>query len=407
MSYKVFYRKKSLKCNINIYLYRSDPGSLESPDQSGNSRFICHTPLTCYSPRMVLTGEYPNTRSCPTSRDSGCYGSWEQLGLKDASNKIAYNVGLKHPNGVDKDRIFSPLQHTNKENVHPGTPMKYNGEQRLGSRQTNSSGRGSASSGRASVETCQQYCEHRNSDMERSDREFTEEDREVCQITSAVEEDDAYCYNSQSTPKSAGQGMDMSVVSGEPGVIMCSYAGTQTSPNQEYLCDTGKLSYHPKSTYKPQPFPRKYIPKSGPSKDVQVQVMCPLGKSSNSMVDFDAYQIRSHSKDAVHFQRQHSSPAIQLQHNVDIHRKFSDTALCRSDRTQNGGVTPTQVQYDRPPKGRARSIDETGQRPSPSPRDFRSVKKSLVSMVPAKLASERIDLSKEPYSSQVWLMMVI
>ncbi|KAK3092063.1 hypothetical protein FSP39_024839 [Pinctada imbricata] len=372
--------------------------SQDSPEHGNGSRFICHTPL-CYSPRMVLTGEYPNARSCPTSRDSGCYGSWEQLGFREASNKMAYGVSVKHSNGFDKDRTFSPLQHSNKENVHPGSiSQKVGSEQRLASQQTNSSGRGSASSGRASVETCHHYGDRRNSDMERSDKEFTEEDREVYQITSGVGEGEEYCYDSQSTPKS-GLGLDMSVNSAGSAVIMCSYAETQTSPSQGQSCNGSRSN-----NYKPQPFPRKIAPKTGlPSKDVQVQVMCPLGNSTNSKIDFDAYQIRA-PKDAAlptQFHRQYSSPCFSHA-NVEHHRKFSDSIGLHSEKIQNGSVgSHNLVQYHRDPnKVRAKSIDEGVVRPTPSPRDYKSVKKSLISLVTSKLANEKIDLSMEPYSSK-------
>ncbi|XP_022293700.2 SAM and SH3 domain-containing protein 1-like isoform X5 [Crassostrea virginica] len=337
----------------------------------------------CYSPRLMTIGDCHH-RACPGSRDSGCYGSWEHLGHKDVLNKQGYMISPKSQNS----RV-SPLQY-NKENLQPVNQNRTIGDIRyVCSRQANSSGRGSASSGRTSVENC--GGESQTSDMERSDRDFTEEDREVCEINLASRKGDTSCVHpgEHVTPQA-----EENPVFGDFTVIMCSYASTQTSSHGERDNGHSQFSNSVKGQSngateceRSKPFSNKVVIKSKNSKkDAQVQVMCPFGPLS-VVPEANTGQVR---QDCLQRQRgsNDSTPTRELQGG----RALSSLGAI----TSQGG----QVQYNdnKVPNHRPKSVDSS--RPVSSPKDFRSVKKSLVSLITAKLADEKINLSQEPYSTK-------
>lgn len=339
----------------------------------------------CYSPRLMTINDCHH-RVCPGSRDSGCFGSCEHLGHKEVFNKQGYMISSKN----QTSRV-SPLQY-NKENLQPVNQNRTVGDIRyVCSRPANSSGRGSASSGRTSVENC--GGESQTSDMERSDRDFTEEDREVCEINRAIQRSDPPCVHpgEHVTP----QAEDNSVF-GDFNVLMCSNAATQTSSHCEstdqrcskFAIQANSLSNGATECERSKPFPSKVVNKSKNTKqDAQVQVMCPFGPLS---LGYEGNQ----RQDCVQKQRGSTGGSSDSTPTGELQGRAQSSLGAISSQ---GG----QVQYSdkKVPNNRPQSVDSSRQ--VPSPKDFRNVKKSLVSLVTAKLADEKINLSQEPYSTKV------
>ncbi|XP_061193520.1 SAM and SH3 domain-containing protein 1-like isoform X2 [Saccostrea echinata] len=357
----------------------------EFPEVGSHNGLSNQATLYCYSPRLMTFSDCHH-RTCPGSRDSGCYGSWEHLGHKEVFNKQGYMISAKN----QTSRV-SPLQY-NKENLQPVNQNRTVGEIRyVCSRQANSSGRGSASSGRTSVENC--GGESQTSDMERSDRDFTEEDREVCEINHMVRRSDPSCVHpgEHVTPSA-----EENSVFGDFIVVMCSNVGTQTSSSCDSEARCSKFtnqvnghSYGATDCERSKPFPNKVVTKSRNSKkDAHVQVMCPFGPLS---VFPEGGQNQSR-QECVQRQRESiggssdSTPTGELQGRTSSQGAISN---------QEG-----QVQYSdkQVPKNGPHSVDIS--RPVSSPIDFRNVKKSLVSLITAKLDDENINLSQEPYSTK-------
>lgn len=290
----------------------------------------------------------------------------------------------------------SPLQY-NKENLQPVNQNRTVGDIRyICSRPANSSGRGSASSGRTSVENC--GGESQTSDMERSDRDFTEEDREVCEINRAIQSSDPPCVHpgEHVTP----QAEDNSVF-GDFSVLMCSNAATQTSSHCEstdlrcskFANQANGLSNGATECERSKPFPSKVVNKSKNTKqDAQVQVMCPFGPLS-------LVHEGNQRQDCVQRQRGSTGGSSDSTPTGELQGRAPSSLGAISSQ---GG----QVQYSdkKVPNNRPQSVDSSRQ--VSSPKDFRNVKKSLVSLVTAKLADEKINLSQEPYSTKVMQVFI-
>lgn len=366
----------------STYQFASDD---EFPEMANPSSLPNHASY-CYSPRLMTISDCHH-RTCPGSRDSGCYGSWEHLGHKEVFNKQGYMISKNHNSRV------SPLQY-NKENLQPVNQSRAVGEIRyVCNRQANSSGRGSASSGRTSVENC--GGESQTSDMERSDKDFTEEDREVCEITRGVRSEVSCAHpGDHVTP----QAVENSVFS-DFSVVMCSNAGTQTSYcDAETRCSqvANQVNGHSRGATeceRSKPFPSKVVTKSKNSKqDAQVQVMCPFGPLS---VCHEGGQTPTR-QECVQRQRGSNGGSSDSTPTGELHGRASSS---QGAITNQGG----QVQYTEKqvPNNTCRSHSVDNSRPVSSPKDFRNVQKSLVSLVKAKLADENINLTQEPYSTKV------
>ncbi|CAC5390853.1 unnamed protein product [Mytilus coruscus] len=278
------------------------------------NRYLMYTP-PCASP----AGEQ---RSYPSSRDSGCYASWEHIHNKN--------------HNIHNQSKFHPL-HSNKENVFPENDF--------------------------------QVSTHKSSNGGKIESNYSEEDREVFELIK------------QNLDSNHG---DSSQKDGD--MVTCSYAETQTSPSDSSKSNPKSQIHVSKiqqqtviENQTPKTFVRKSVPRMGSVvRDAQVQVMSPLGTSERRTLPSDAH--KRVSSDSIN-----SCASSQS----DGHRRILSES--------NSSLTPLHnvPNYDTP-KLHTINGSVTG---SPVA-GYRKVKKSLVNLVASKLASEAIDLSQEPYSSQ-------
>ncbi|XP_060076215.1 SAM and SH3 domain-containing protein 1-like isoform X2 [Ylistrum balloti] len=336
-------------------------------------------------PVVFLNKEYRHGTSYPPSQDSGCYASFEHLAHRDA-----------YPTTSELKQQY--CLHSNKENISPGVRA---GAQGLGMSRLQ---RGH--SGLSSSETCE--------DMDKSDKEYTAEDREVSEITNSVD-----------CPPSTN---DLSRQSGDM-VIMCNYAGTQTTPTYgRSNCDNlaNNLS-SPKAhirqssstsgdfvsssqsqqgsvcspLHSVQPFPRKCVPRQDWNfRDVQVQVMCPLGSLN---LNADGEQNGEGLPPPHHVTPSHSHPShppTSLVLSNPQGRKPHETGngVYRSvSRPDDGGYRSVGQLSRRSMSADRANVKATKQEDPP---EYRTVMRSLLSLITSKLLSENIDLALEPYSTQ-------
>ncbi|XP_033741499.1 uncharacterized protein LOC117328190 isoform X2 [Pecten maximus] len=322
-------------------------------------------------PVAFINKEYRHGTSYAPSQDSGCYASFEHLAHRDAyptSSELKQQYGL----------------HSNKGNTSPGV--------RAGPPRSQRGHSGVGSSGNSE-------------DLDRSDKEYTAEDREVSEITNSVD-----C----TAPTN-----DLSRLSGDM-VIMCNFAGTQTSPTYgKANCDNlaNNLS-SPKAhmrqsssinsdfvsssqsqqgsmcspLHSTQPFPRKCAPRQDWNlRDVQVQVMCPLGSlnlNADSVPDNDG--VTPHPT--------HITPPSSLVLRNPQGRNSHEPAGYRSASRLDDGDYQSVGQLSR----RSMSADRAsvkGAKPEDPP-EYRTVMRSLLNLITSKLLSENIDLALEPYSTK-------
>lgn len=303
------------------------------------------------------------------SRDSGCYGSSEQIIRK---------VTETQPVKVPKSSYIE-----NKENFKPShglhcikSPSKSDDM---------SSSIYSSDSTRV------------NSELDRSDKEYTEEDKEVGEITKYFAPGKTKLLSTPGETNSTEEQMVM---------YLCS--GTQTSPFGAISCDT-KISQNSSLVLnndivdqknrgaienassdssvdssphkKPKPFLKKIGAKLGERCDAQVQVMSPMSSqiySSYKSVVNDS-KIQSDSKCV---ERKSKSPPALL--NGYMQSNVSTSESRKSGPQENW----TKV-------GMKQSVY------GPVQKNYRSIRKSLVPLVTSKLAQEKIDLKQEPYSNKV------
>lgn len=189
------------------------------------NRYLMYTP-PCASP----AGEQ---RSYPSSRDSGCYASWEHIHNK---------------NHMINQLKFQPM-HSNKENLYP---EKFRESDLIQS-----------STNKSSIE-------------DKIESNYSEEDKEVFELIKNNLADD--CLHSDTSQK----GVDM---------VTCTYAETQTSPggstcaNPKSQFSALKIQQSPViDSQKPKTFTRKNVPRMGSVvRDAQVQVMSPLGSKNEDL----------------------------------------------------------------------------------------------------------------------------
>lgn len=368
----------------------------EVPDHVVRHNTPCYnqTPV-CLSP-VVKAVECHHTRPCPGSRDSGCYASSEHIYPREGFHKLLLNTQPVPQAFVE--RQYSPM-HSNKENLKPSNMYR-------------TGNKGGKSSSDSRPESCKSFSvEDKISDLDKSDREYTEEDKEVFEITrnSEKQKESSTDFISNDENKIVTDSslicdgpnlgnMDTSFCSqlcADSNFVMCSCAGTQTSPKHSgNICDNdvsdiqyGGSRHHSEPSEisetrtKPQPFPRRTVTKHGALRDAQVQVMCPLG-NFNTMKN-----------------SQSAERTLELS-------SLPQSPNSNKEATCNGVIVDPKVHSSvgkrKPvPNRRTKSMDDTNQGPVHSHKEFRSIKKSLINQVTSKLASERIDLSQEPYTSEV------
>ena len=273
-------------------------------------------------------------RSYPSSRDSGCYASWEHIHNRNHQSKTL------------------PLLSNNKENVLP-----------------------------------ENFHVSTNESSNKVESNYSEEDREVFELIKRSIADD--CNHGDSSH----QGID---------IVTCSYAETQTSPSGS--SSGANPSTHIHASKIPQQsvidsktsktFVRKNVPRMGSVvRDATVQVMSPISSAHIHMPVNSSNNDQKFLPSDAHCRVSSDSASLCMSTQSDGHRKILSE--------NNNPQTPSHHVpcYDSPkPRTMNGSV-------SASPvAGYRQVKKSLVNIVASKLASEAIDLSQEPYSTQVCIV---
>lgn len=171
-------------------------------------------------------------RSYPSSRDSGCYASWEHIHNK---NQLKF-----HP------------MHSNKENLFP---EKFRGSDSAHVSSNN----------------------NMSSNIEKVESNYSEEDKEVFELIKNNLGDD-----------SSEKGANM--VTCSYAETQTSPCGSSNCPNNSKLqCHTtgGKTDQSVRDSQTPKTFVRKSVPRMGSVvRDAQVQVMSPLGSVPNDRHNF-------------------------------------------------------------------------------------------------------------------------
>lgn len=340
-------------------------------------------------PVAFINKEYRHGTSYAPSQDSGCYASFEHLAHRETyptSSELKQQYGL----------------HSNKENISPGP--------RAGPLRTS---RGHSSVGSPG----------NSEDLDRSDKEYTAEDREVSEITNSVD-----------CPAPTN---DLSRHSGDM-VIMCNFAGTQTTPTYgKSNCDNlsnnmsspkahmrqssstnsdfvSSSQSHEGNVCSPghstQPFPRKFVPRQDwNSRDVQVQVMCPLG-SLNLNADSVQEGEVPHSHVTHHIPPSSLVLSSPQGHNPQGPNPLGQHPQGSSNPNETGNVGYRSM--SRPDDGGYRSVGQLSRRSISAdrasvkatkpeePPEYRTVMRSLLNLITSKLLSENIDLALEPYSTK-------
>ncbi|XP_021367371.1 SAM and SH3 domain-containing protein 1-like isoform X1 [Mizuhopecten yessoensis] len=337
-------------------------------------------------PVAFMNKEYRHGTSYPPSQDSGCYASFEHLAQRDA-----------YPTTSELKQQY--CLHSNKENISPGARAGAPGLA-ITRPQRGHSGVGSSEN---------------SEDLDRSDKEYTAEDREVSEITNSVD------CNTTLTSKAATN--DLSGLSGD-AVIMCNFAGTQTSPTygrancdnsannlsspKAHMRQSGSTNGDFVSSSQSQegsvcsplhsapPFPRKCVPRQDWNfRDVQVQVMCPLGS-----LNLNAEGVQDGEGVPLHPHMTHNTPptSLVLSNPQGANLRQTDSGGYRSvSRPDDGGYRSVGQLSRRSMSADRASVKRT--KPEDPP-EYRTVMRSLLNLITSKLVSENINLALEPYSTK-------
>jgi len=294
--------------------------------------------------------------------------------------------------------------------------------------------------------------------MGKEEKIYSEEDREVCTLTgcqgnrvaraspqsaSLVNGHESAGSNSSSDVHSHYRCLNIPILGPDWKVFSdcCSqtspYGPLDESPDDNvhpYLGDNAQSTasvhhhFHAEkiAMKKFKPYARKISPNL-PMRDAQVQVMCPLGLNLGS-------------PNSPPFSSAMTQSVTSANTFIDMNQSISQSIVTQSDLTQstyllknveNGGNVPKE-KYDSTVQSRVSYISQGSKEgdsgsdastvkserygsetelgrstPDSIGKNFKSIKRSVIPKVTSKLAAENIDLSAEPYSSQVCLSSIV